>query len=306
MSVPRDLIGLQRKIEAYRQVQRDTISQLYGVASALLSSDEPTLTRTLRQLNQFGYDVDRLQFVAKDEVELLGRFRQDYDQFVEIVTHGVEMIRAGRAAEAREMQAIQAAPLADRLERLTNQLVNKAEADMVAGIETSRQVYENSQRIIIAFGLGSILLALALGYTISWSLIGPVKQIEAQLKQVAAGDFTHSVDVINRDELGTLGADVNKMSEKLGQLYQQLHRRTDDLSESLQQQTATADVLKVISRSTFDLQKVLNTLVASTAELCRAERVTIFLPHGDTYKRGREPRRLRSGHRLSRPASTRC
>ena len=61
-----DLIGLQRKIEAYRQVQRDTISQLYGVASALLSSDERTLSRTLRQLNQFGYDVDRLQFVAKD------------------------------------------------------------------------------------------------------------------------------------------------------------------------------------------------------------------------------------------------
>ena len=216
---------------------------------------------------------------------MLGRFRQDYDQFVEIVTHGVEMIRAGRAAEAREMQAIQAAPLADRLERLTNQLVNKAEADMVAGIETSRQVYENSQRIIIAFALGSILLALALGYTISWSLVGPVKRIEAQLKQVAAGDFTHSVDIINRDELGTLGAGVNRMSEKLGQLYQQLHRHSDDLSESLHHQTVTADVLKVISRSTFDLQKVLDTLLASTAELCRAERVAIFLPHGDTYKR---------------------
>ena len=123
------------------------------------------------------------------------------------------------------------------------------------------------------------------GHTISWSLIGPVKQIEAQLNQVAAGDFTPRVDIINRDELGTLGADVNKMSEKLGQLYQQLRRHTDDLSESLQQQTTTADVLKVISRSTFDLQKVLDTLVASTAELCRAERVTIFLPHGDTYKR---------------------
>jgi hypothetical protein len=36
-----------------------------------------TLSSTLRQLNQFGYDVDRLQFVAKDEVELLGGFRQD-------------------------------------------------------------------------------------------------------------------------------------------------------------------------------------------------------------------------------------
>src|SRR6185369_151068 len=63
-----ELIRLQRKIEAYRQVQHDTTNQLYGVASALLSADEATLGGTLRQLNQFGYNVDRLQFVAKDEI----------------------------------------------------------------------------------------------------------------------------------------------------------------------------------------------------------------------------------------------
>jgi len=44
-------------------------------ASALLVHDERTLDATLRQLNQFGYDLDRLQFVAKDEVELLGQVR---------------------------------------------------------------------------------------------------------------------------------------------------------------------------------------------------------------------------------------
>ena len=261
------LIGLQRKIEAYRQVQHDTISQLYSVSSALLSSDEPTLSSTLRQLNQFGYDVDRLQFVAKDEVELLGQFRQDYNRFVEIVAHGVEMIRAGRAAEAREIQATQAAPLANRLERLTSQLVNKAEADMVAGVETSRQAYENSQWIVIGFALASIMLALALGYTISWSLIGPVKQIEAQLKQVAAGHFTHRVDVVNRDELGALGADVNKMSEELGRLYQQLRQRTDDLSESLDQQTATEEILSSISRSITDTKPVFDAIVRNLLRL---------------------------------------
>jgi signal transduction histidine kinase len=228
-----ELIKLQRKIEAYRQVQHDTTTQLYSVATALLASDDRTLENTLRQLNQFGYDVDRLQFVAKDEVELLGRFRQDYEQFVEIVTRVVELIRADRAPDAREMQAVQAAPLADRLERLTNQLVNKSEADMVAGIEASKQAYENSQSVVVAFALGSIVLALGLGYAISWSLVGPVEEIEARLNQVAAGDFTQRVHVTNRDELGALAANVNKMCGELGRLYHQLEAASQHKSQFL-------------------------------------------------------------------------
>ena len=228
-----ELIKLQRKIEAYRQVQHDTTIQLYSVSSALLSSDDQTLASTLRQLNQFGYDVDRLQFVAKDEVELLVRFRQDYGRFIDVVTQVVELIRGGRAAEAREMQLAQAAPLADRLERLTNQLVNKAEADMVAGIEASKQAYATSQVVVIAFALGSIVLALILGYAISWSLIGPVKAIDALLSQIAAGDFKQRVQVANRDELGALAANVNRMCEELGRLYQQLEAASKHKSQFL-------------------------------------------------------------------------
>jgi class 3 adenylate cyclase/HAMP domain-containing protein len=256
------LIKLQRKIEAYRQVQYDTTSQLYSVASALGSSDERTLDSTLRQLNQFGYDVDRLEFVAKDEVKLLERFRQDYERFIAVMTRVVDLIRSGRTVEAREMQQ-QASPLADRLERLTSQLVNKAEADMVAGIESSSSAYATSQRLVIAFALGSIALALGLGYVISWSLIGPVKAIEARLDEIAAGDFTRHLNVVSRDELGVLAANVNRMSEELRQ-------RTDDLTESLEQQIATADVLGVMSSSTGDLKPVFDVILANAVKICGA------------------------------------
>jgi signal transduction histidine kinase len=217
-----ELIRLQRKIEAYRQVQNDTTSRLYSASSVLLFADDAALSNTLRQLNQFGYDVDRLQYVAKDEVELLDRFQQDYNRFTNVMTNVLELIRAGRATEARELQIAQAVPLADRLERLTNQMVNKAEADMVTGIEASNQAYATSQWIVVGFALGSSVLALILGYAISASLIGPVTEVEARLSQIAAGDFSQRVNVVNRDELGALAANVNRTSEQLGRLYHQL------------------------------------------------------------------------------------
>src|SRR5215471_4096765 len=132
----------------------------------------------------------------------------------------------------------------------------------------------------------------------------PPKELRAGAKNLLAGGYRAMtvMPMVRGDEtIGTLnvvrrnpGPLSDKQRELLRtfanqaviaientRLFNELRQRTDDLSESLQQQTATADVLKVISRSTFDLKTVLNTLVESSASLCEAYDSTIWQPHGE-------------------------
>ncbi|MGM4914558.1 ATP-binding protein [Rhizobium sp. 768_B6_N1_8] len=271
-----ELIKLQRKIAAYRQVQHDTTNQLYSISTALLLQDERMLDAALRQLNQFSYDLDRMEFVAASEEQVLGEVRQEYNQITAKVTRVVELIRAGRTDEARRMQLDEIIPSADRLERLTNQLVNIAEADMVAAIEATEGAYGTSRLIVVSFAVGSILLALGLGYIISWSLIEPVKKIEMRLRQIAAGDFAQQVAVVNRDELGVLARNVNQTSEQLGRLYQEVQARTAELARSVGELEALAEVSKAVN-STLDLDTVLQTIVAKAVQLSDTDAGTIYV-----------------------------
>ena len=227
------LVNQQHKIAAFRQLQRNTTEQLYTVTAAMLATDKQTLDAARRQLNHFAYDFEHAEFVGSEDAESLATIQASYAELIEAGTHIIDLIRDGKLEEGRVYQQKHAVPLANRLERLTNSLVNKAEADMVTIAEISSRGHVTSQVVVLGVALGGVLFALILGYSISSSLIGPVKQMNRRFQEIAHENFASRIEVVNRDELGNLATALNEMSDELGRLYREIQAASRHKSEFL-------------------------------------------------------------------------
>jgi signal transduction histidine kinase len=119
-------------------------------------------------------------------------------------------------------------------------------------------------------------------------MVGPIQALRVGAERIGSGDFAQRISIRTGDELEGLANQFNDMGARLQESYADLEhkveQRTSELTESLQQQTATADVLKVISRSAFDLKSVLTTLTESAKALCGASLGIICLRDGEVMR----------------------
>ena len=138
--------------------------------------------------------------------------------------------------------------------------------------------------ILLLAGLG---MAGWASFLIGRRVVRPIEILRRGAARIGSGDLDHRLEIKTGDELQELADEFNRMTAQLQESYANLEHKVEDrtreLTESLDQQTATSEVLKVISRSAFDLQPVLETLIENATKLSGADKGYIHRLERDVY-----------------------
>ncbi len=149
--------------------------------------------------------------------------------------------------------------------------------------EAQQPVIDAGLRSLALVVLGLIIAGLA-GALLARRMVVPIRTLQAGAARIGGGEFDHRLAIKTGDELEALADQFNRSAEALedshATLEQRVVDRTRELTESLEQQTATAEILRVISQSPTDVQPVLNVVVSAARRFCGSEDAMIILRDG--------------------------
>jgi signal transduction histidine kinase len=168
-------------------------------------------------------DEEALRKIEATALRLSGVLTEDLIPLYDTKVSKEEVLRIRAGAEG----------LASDLSTDAAELLNRTIGEIDSLIARNESSYGSSRTLFIGVAAGAIVLALLLGFVLSWSVIGPIQRIDNRLAAIASGNFSGHVEVENRDELGALGANVNRMNDELRRLYTELEAASQHKSEFL-------------------------------------------------------------------------
>jgi signal transduction histidine kinase len=175
---------------------------------------------------------DQLGFRPPPEDEVLLRRIRATGEELSTLAREIVDTAAGKPARVDSLR-YRTELLAIDLNDQATVLANATTAKAGVLIAQNADAYASSRNLFIGVAAGAIVLALLLGFLLSWSVIGPIQQIDTRLAAIASGNFSGHVDVTNRDELGALATNVNRMNDELQRLYRELETASQHKSEFL-------------------------------------------------------------------------
>jgi signal transduction histidine kinase len=154
--------------------------------------------------------------------------------------------------------------------------------------QSSAEAYRPLYQLLARTGL-LLLLGLALSVAVAVLMVGrmvtPIRALREGAEAIGAGKLDQKIEVRTGDELQDLAEQFNSMAGELRESYagleQKVEQRTEELKRTLEQQTATADILKVISGSPTDVQPVFDAIVQSGVRLFEGAAMAVVRPEGN-------------------------
>src|SRR5262245_4063713 len=279
------------------QIQQDAARSFEALLRAA-NANTPASLKTIRdQVSQSVGHIDNILSGLDPDVALaligpLDQMRSDAMGDAGII--GARLTELETAEEGRRL-TVHNSVFAARLSNAVEALVAKSKRGIVAATDQAQSVQQLSNVTLLAV----VVLSLASSVFIVWFYVG--RNVVARLTALSTGmraivsgrrDITFAIG--GHDEITEMGRAVEvfrdnataldrllaEREQAATQLEKVVRERTAELSVALEQQTATADMLNVLSRSTFDLQAVLRTLVDSAGRLCGAYDAAIWRPDG--------------------------
>jgi len=218
-----ELTRLQENLDHTRQMEYLVVAQSHYRAMALLTRDPSNLTKLAEAKSEFLAHLEAIeQHSSNDMRGILVRLRQANDHFNQASSQVLALEEAGRDADAMDLHLAFEHPVSHEVEAAMAALQADAEHEMEssqAGFESSRQLLVWVVAVFAALG---VVVALLLGFVLSWSFALPLRRINATLARIAGGHFGEQVGVRNRDEFGSLAANLNVTSQRLDSMYTEL------------------------------------------------------------------------------------
>src|ERR1700694_1456723 len=264
-----DISRLQEKIDDTQQMLYAVTAQSHYRAMAFLTKDNSFNDKVTNQKRIFSQLLSRVEALSGPGQSAFFRSVEASNARYDAASAQVlARDQAGDIAGAIDLHLKQEHPISHELEAEMAHLL----ADSYAAVRAAQSAFQADRTLLLRmFGIVSVLtvaLAMFLGFLFSWAIIQPVRRIDRAVAGIAGGDFHQRIEVVNRDEFGSLSANVNRMAERVGTLYAQQGALNKNLvAANIALETASKAKSDFLAGMSHELRTPLNAIIGFTDAL---------------------------------------